>query len=395
MLGISVAGRRHKGFTLIELLVVIAIIAVLIALLLPAVQQAREAARRTQCKNNLKQIGLGIHNYVSSFSHLPMRHRHFDVSGSTLINSSGWSVQILPYMDQGNLYNQWNTNAPYYHPSNLTATATPLTVYQCPSSPQQSKATATIDSATWAQVVGNPSFPISGTGLPVNPGYGITTLAVTGGVSDYTWITKCNNFASSVPMVGYSYKIHRQESMWGENGLDSYTSDIVNRIGNMGEASTFKLRLEDITDGTSNTMAIAERAGRSQLYRNGKPVGVTGTIPASNRGSGGDDAAVPGAFGLFFWANTLNNGFFDGSQSDGTNGGTGTQGGPCLINCSNADLQLTGAGATGAAGLYSFHSGGAQILLADGSVRLISQSINPNTFNALVTRSENDTVGEF
>ena len=98
--------KRRGGFTLIELLVVIAIIAVLIALLLPAVQQAREAARRTQCRNNLKQIGLALHNYNDAHSALP--------SGSiVLLNGAGtnygghgwtWHASILPYIDQGNLY---------------------------------------------------------------------------------------------------------------------------------------------------------------------------------------------------------------------------------------------------------------------------------------------------
>ena len=98
--------QRTRGFTLIELLVVIAIIAILIALLLPAVQQAREAARRTQCKNNLKQIGLALHNYHDTSNSLP--------SGSiVLLNAAGttyyghgwtWHASILPYMDQANMY---------------------------------------------------------------------------------------------------------------------------------------------------------------------------------------------------------------------------------------------------------------------------------------------------
>src|SRR6202453_19240 len=92
---------KSKGFTLIELLVVIAIIAVLIALLLPAVQQAREAARRSQCKNNLKQLGLAIHNYHDTVSKLPIGYIG-DVTGRGLVKG------ILPYIDQANLYNQWN-----------------------------------------------------------------------------------------------------------------------------------------------------------------------------------------------------------------------------------------------------------------------------------------------
>src|SRR5215831_17732652 len=92
--------RPHRGFTLIELLVVIAIIAVLIALLLPAVQSAREAARRAQCVNNLKQIGLAMHNYESANSSLPP-----GIKGSVW---GTWLVYVLPFMEQSSMFNAWN-----------------------------------------------------------------------------------------------------------------------------------------------------------------------------------------------------------------------------------------------------------------------------------------------
>jgi len=107
--------RVRRGFTLIELLVVIAIIAILIALLLPAVQQAREAARRTQCKNNLKQIGLGLHNYESTFGSFPMGY--VDVLNGNQAHKDGgwaWDAYILPYIDQAPLYNTLDfTRHPY------------------------------------------------------------------------------------------------------------------------------------------------------------------------------------------------------------------------------------------------------------------------------------------
>jgi prepilin-type N-terminal cleavage/methylation domain-containing protein len=135
--------RARRGFTLIELLVVIAIIAILIALLLPAVQQAREAARRSQCKNNLKQIGLALHNYHEQAGTLPpgwigvdLATRLPDVEG---LNGFGWGAMILPHLDQTPLYNRINFFVGVADPLNLVPRTTNLTVYRCPSDtgPQQ------------------------------------------------------------------------------------------------------------------------------------------------------------------------------------------------------------------------------------------------------------------
>lgn len=123
---------RRSGFTLIELLVVIAIIAVLIGLLLPAVQQARESARRSQCRNNLKQIGLALHNYHETFSTLPMGYcaaLPYVDGGTDTDNGWGWSALILPQLDQAPLYNQLNFSQPI---KNSTAIQTQLPVYLCP-----------------------------------------------------------------------------------------------------------------------------------------------------------------------------------------------------------------------------------------------------------------------
>ncbi|HEY4263395.1 MAG TPA: DUF1559 domain-containing protein [Schlesneria sp.] len=121
----------RSAFTLIELLVVIAIIAVLIALLLPAVQQAREAARRSQCKNNLKQLGLAMHNYEGSFRCFPMA----DVNGA--VNPVSAHARILPYMDQASLYAMVDFNVGYDHANNATARAVELPVFRCPSDPNR------------------------------------------------------------------------------------------------------------------------------------------------------------------------------------------------------------------------------------------------------------------
>jgi prepilin-type N-terminal cleavage/methylation domain-containing protein len=137
----SAGRRRRTAFTLIELLVVIAIIAILIALLLPAVQQAREAARRTQCKNNLKQIGLALHNYESTFGGLPAAQYLSLISLETAATQWAWGSMILPYMDQAPLFNQLNVQTWQPHDVGRNATTRPLLTTQlqafiCPSDPE-------------------------------------------------------------------------------------------------------------------------------------------------------------------------------------------------------------------------------------------------------------------
>ncbi len=124
--------HRSEGFTLVELLVVIAIIGILIALLLPAVQAAREAARRSTCTNNLKQIGLALHNYQSVHNVLPYGSGYPWAAGGT------WATVILPQIEQEPLYRLFNFSLPLYDPANRPAVITPVATYICPSDPQGS-----------------------------------------------------------------------------------------------------------------------------------------------------------------------------------------------------------------------------------------------------------------
>ncbi len=123
-----------RGFSLVELLVVIAVIGVLVALLLPAIQMARESARRTHCFNNLKQIGVGVHNYLDARRRLPPGGIEWRPPGSTTHRQLAWSAFILPYLEEQALYDRLDLKTPFDSPQNASAAATVLPVYVCPSS---------------------------------------------------------------------------------------------------------------------------------------------------------------------------------------------------------------------------------------------------------------------
>jgi prepilin-type N-terminal cleavage/methylation domain-containing protein len=227
--------RELRGFTLIELLVVIAIIAVLIALLLPAVQQAREAARRTQCKNNLKQIGLGLHNYHDTSNSFPLGSRGGDpVVGGAFYNLSGtnWRVSILPHLDQSPVFNNLNFSggnfSAYQGFTNPVLSGFSVTAYLCPSS-------------TVNPFVTVPGFD-SGPGVSAMHHY----VGIAGAYAD--------------PAVRTSQCVATSYGQLCDDGLL--------RINSVS-------RVRDATDGLSNTVIVAEQSG------------VVGTVPISANYAGG------------------------------------------------------------------------------------------------------------
>lgn len=350
---------RHGGFTLIELLVVIAIIAVLIALLLPAVQQAREAARRAQCKNNLKQIGLAFHNFESSYGWIPASIR----PSSTGAASVRFSVltALLPYIDQAPIYNLYNQNINWSVGANVPLSQTKINAFVCPSDPVGGQLDGIPDTpSAWAQNTAASS--------DYSPIYGISTYVyasvLAGAVTQPATYTDPAD-STQVYVPGFFPK--------------NATVDPVTQLH--GKAGR---KFANVTDGLSNTIAIAESGGRPSVYRRGQQYG---SLPTNRLNAGG-------------WSRPASDIMIYGELASGAD-----LGGTTAINATNgedigsAPYPNTNApfvfGVHGTSSPYSFHVGGAHFTMGDGSVRFISENINFATFVGLATPAGGEVVGDF
>ncbi len=301
---------RRNGFTLIELLVVIAIIAILIALLLPAVQQAREAARRTQCQNNLKQIGLALHNYHDLHKTFPPGW--VDQTSGVSANW-GWAVYLLPQIEQANLNNQALDDA-----QKLKAMQTPMTAFRCPSD-------------TAPEV--NDRHTLLSDRL-VERSVATSNLVAAAGGADW--------------------------KVAGE------------LTGSFGQNSSVNLR--DITDGSSNTIVVGERAWELFLPTGGKAECSAATVfGMSAEMANGNMPRMTLANGRFGINETSDDLMFQ----------------PVIDRCGRA--------------FSSRHVGGAQFLLGDGSCRFISENIERDqagtngdfVYQNLLNIADGNTLGEF
>lgn len=308
----------RRGFTLIELLVVIAIIAILIGLLLPAVQKVREAAARLQCQNNLKQLGLALHNYHDANSIFPAAIQQIpNVANPANPFTHSWTPRILPFIEQDNLFRlykfnqEWDTGGAGNNAGPGGAIRQTVKTFLCPSAPQSGR----------------------------HANRGVLDYAAT---TERNWP---NPFVSArqAPFVsaGDSHFI-------GVLGNDKVTN---------GVPDPCRRTIMSITDGTSNTMFLAECGGRNRRF----VMGREDTTQSWNNGP---------------WANP-------GSrlQIGGCNPTNPTAPvGPIAVNCINNKE------------IYSFHTSGANIGMADGAVRFLRQSTSLDVVLQLLTRARGEVL---
>ncbi len=361
--------QRQRGFTLIELLVVIAIIAILIALLLPAVQQAREAARRTQCRNNLKQIGLALHNYHDQHLTFPPAFNVDATLGAGITgtpNMSAWTLSILPFIDQGNISANISSSSTtgggglvVVGGTDNTQASTQIPGYVCPSVPRSGSTTNRVGFA-------------AGSTIPVAGAPAGADLFLQAAPLDYI------SFRGIGDDIGAAVSGSTSISSAGNQGA-MFGGTLVANSGQVVLIADGLNRIRDIADGTSNTIMVSEHALRETLYRGGRPSTVD-TAPSYSAGS----------WGLFGAGSSSVLGVPFGGPGDalppGASGGFDL-GGNCVVNCTNAVDE-----GYDVAGPYSFHTGVALTLNADGSVSSVNDSIDIIVFGGRVTRAGGEIV---
>jgi prepilin-type N-terminal cleavage/methylation domain-containing protein/prepilin-type processing-associated H-X9-DG protein len=337
--------HAHRGFTLVELLVVIAIIAVLVGLLLPAIQKVREAANRSRCQNNLKQIGLALHNFsLANDEKLP--RNSYPVTGTALY---GWPVEILPYIEQDNLYQQFDRSAAWYAPINQLASSTAVSTFQCPSAD-----------------MGRDGF-------------------------EYT------RYPSSAPRAYFpgdgppSTWSPRNAGTWDYGNVTGIGAGLNNSLAEpagdrTGIIQTSQASFAQITDGTSSTLLMVECANKPQLWQKRRWVKLVGDPDRQGVNTSQDAGQVEIWVTGGTWASNLKGFTLDGAEYSGKTGddvlNSSIYKGPCPMNCSNDNEA------------YSFHIGGCNFLFGDASVRFLGEDLPLETLARLSTRSGGEIISE-
>ncbi len=354
--------RWTKGFTLVELLVVIAIIGILVGLLLPAVQAAREAARRMQCTNNMRQIGLSLHNFESARGKLPPSSvstpgsasfrdlAEYQKVGTPGTAASDFAQQcfltsMLPFLEQSNVLTQgtgFNQRLDWFDPQNRPAASTRIATFLCPSSASVVPVLNTARLSTAQQT----TFATGGAWFPA--------------LTDYMAVNRANNSSA-----GWNAITQNNPAFPGTDAIRAILG-----------SNTFT-KFSAITDGLSNTVMIAEAAARPSRWVLGKMIEeyAGGTAPYMNGP----------------WAHSGNEIAVDGSAVVTTAGVVSMSnlstaalvaGPTCAVNCTNQGE------------IYAFHTGGANVVLGDSSVKFLSTSIDLKTLMLICARGDGTPIGD-
>ena len=369
---------RRTGFTLVELLVVIAIIATLIGLLLPAVQSAREAARRTQCSNSIRQCGLALHQFVSAKGSLPNSSR--PPSGAN--GRVSWVTRSLPYMEDRQLADSYDFDAAGANWSSATARAgsgrtvpnavlvmTVIPHLQCPSDPEGS-----------GSYDGDPDTSSTPSGYGSGPAAvnadrsGFTTPGLFCATTDYSPTTFVDNrLTGKADVVAPgSQKVVSSGTLATTAAAGLLYKDYDGRT---------KAKINQCTDGLSKTIALAESAGRPAKYVRGKKVG---TFPTDRVNGGG-------------WCRPASDLAFKGAAADGSAVGSSAVQAINVTNGENVTTATFGGteyGKEGTGDPYSFHPGTINVLMGDGSARSVSDDVEIRVFAAMVTRAGGENVAD-
>lgn len=378
----TVAEGRRRGFTLIELLVVIAIIAVLVSLLLPAVQQAREAARRTQCKNNMKQLGLAVHNFESTFQKLPHPGQCDSTgSSSTTYMTQSTPTLLLPYIEQANVFQKMDNQLRFTDMATAGYTTTAL---------HPNSIGAVYNDANYPETVAAAKTQIPGFVCPSTPVDAGQRSPDGFGVWDYMFIAVSDVEDNSANPNGYTL------TPLGTRPTNSSRRVEMTKHGCLSCDDKQGAGFKRITDGTSNTLLLIEDAGRahptSGVYASlsSRPSPIPTEGPQWSGGASGGRR-------MYAWADpdAGTNGFSGPSNAlapasrvIGINQNKTPPGGPasCLWttnNCGPNDEP------------FSWHAGGVNALMGDGSVRFISENIDAITLKWLTAAGDGVVLGEF